>query len=88
MKFVSIVGARPEFVQVAVLSRALRARHTETLVHTGQHYDAGMSGRFFAELEIAPARDRPGRRLAPGERKSAEIMHRLAEAWRRSTPMR
>ncbi|MDQ2857847.1 MAG: UDP-N-acetylglucosamine 2-epimerase (non-hydrolyzing) [Candidatus Eremiobacteraeota bacterium] len=52
MRIVSIVGARPEFVQVAVLSRALRRHHTEILIHTGQHYDGRMSDRFFEQLGI------------------------------------
>jgi UDP-N-acetylglucosamine 2-epimerase len=53
MNVVSIVGARPEFVQVAVLSRALRRKHSEILIHTGQHYDVAMSERFFEQLGIA-----------------------------------
>ena len=52
MKVVTIVGARPQFIKAAPVSRALRQRHREVLVHTGQHYDAGMSGVFFAELGI------------------------------------
>ena len=52
VRIISVVGARPEFVQVAVLSRELRRRHEEILIHTGQHYDAGMSGRFFEDLAI------------------------------------
>ena len=56
MRIVSIVGARPEFVQVAVLSGELRRQHEEILIHTGQHYDTGMSDRFFEELGI-PAPD-------------------------------
>ncbi|BAM01658.1 MULTISPECIES: non-hydrolyzing UDP-N-acetylglucosamine 2-epimerase [Caldilinea] len=56
MKFVSVVGARPEFVQAAPVSWALRKTHTEILVHTGQHYDYAMSQAFFEELGV-PAPD-------------------------------
>jgi UDP-GlcNAc3NAcA epimerase len=53
MKVLTIVGARPQFIKAGPLSRALRqAGHEEFLVHTGQHYDRGMSDVFFEELEI------------------------------------
>lgn len=53
MKVLSVVGARPQFVKAAPVSRALRdAGISEVLLHTGQHYDHGMSGVFFDELGI------------------------------------
>lgn len=52
MKIVSIVGARPQFIKAAAISRELRKQHTEILVHTGQHYDYEMSGIFFDGLEL------------------------------------
>ena len=56
MKVLTVVGARPQFVKAAPVSRALRGDHEELLVHTGQHYDDAMSASFFRELEIqAPA---------------------------------
>lgn len=47
-----MVGARPQFVKAAAVSRVLRAAHTEILVHTGQHYDDEMSGVFFRQLGL------------------------------------
>lgn len=54
MKLVSVVGARPQFIKAAAVSRVLRQSPgvTEVLVHTGQHYDEDMSAIFFEELEI------------------------------------
>lgn len=54
MRIVSIIGARPQFIKAAAVSRVLRATPgvQEVLVHTGQHYDENMSEVFFRELEI------------------------------------
>lgn len=54
MKIVTIVGARPQFIKAAVVSRVLRANPSvqEVLLHTGQHYDENMSDIFFRELSI------------------------------------
>src|SRR5574341_2364643 len=50
----SIVGARPQFIKSAPVSRALSARFSEVLIHTGQHYDYGMSEIFFEEMQMRP----------------------------------
>jgi UDP-GlcNAc3NAcA epimerase len=52
MKVLTVVGARPQFVKAAPVSRVLRTRHAEVLVHTGQHYDEAMSAGFFRDLEL------------------------------------
>lgn len=53
MKVLTVVGARPQFIKAAVLSRAFLLNGVEEiLVHTGQHYDNDMSDVFFAELSI------------------------------------
>jgi UDP-GlcNAc3NAcA epimerase len=53
-KIFSVVGARPQFIKAAVVSRAIAETEgiTEVLVHTGQHYDNNMSDVFFDELDI------------------------------------
>jgi len=49
----TVVGARPQFIKAAPVSRALRAAGLkEHLLHTGQHYDAAMSAQFFDELDM------------------------------------
>lgn len=53
VKIVTVIGARPQFIKAATVSRACKsAGITEILVHTGQHFDANMSEVFFREMEI------------------------------------
>ncbi len=54
MKILTVIGARPQFIKAAVVSRALKeiVGLSEILVHTGQHYDDKLSSVFFEELEI------------------------------------
>lgn len=85
MKILSIVGARPEFVQAMPVScefakaRPASGRYHEVLVHTGQHYDYRMSQLFFEELPIPT----PDYNLAIGSgshaRQTAELLTRLEE---------
>jgi UDP-N-acetylglucosamine 2-epimerase len=62
MRVVTVVGARPQLIKAAAVSRVLRQHHTEILIHTGQHYDPEMSAVFFDELQI----DAPAFNLAVG----------------------
>jgi UDP-GlcNAc3NAcA epimerase len=56
VKIVTVVGARPQFIKAAAISRAIRSQFgdqiKEVLLHTGQHYDPGMSQVFFEELGL------------------------------------
>lgn len=74
MKVVSIVGARPQFIKAAVVSRALRQRHQEVLLHTGQHYDDLMSDVFFRELGIPLPDVNLGVGSASHARQTAEML--------------
>ncbi|GMQ81440.1 MAG: UDP-N-acetylglucosamine 2-epimerase (non-hydrolyzing) [Rhodothermia bacterium] len=80
IEIISVVGARPQFIKAAMVSRALKeAGIGERLIHTGQHYDDNMSSIFFDELDI-PA---PDINLEVGSgshaRQTGEIMVRLEE---------
>jgi UDP-N-acetylglucosamine 2-epimerase (non-hydrolysing) len=88
MKLFHIVGARPNFMKAAPVIEAIRA-HTaiqQSLVHTGQHYDANMSQVFFDQLGMP----RPDFNLEVGSgshaKQTAEIMVRFEEALSRGAP--
>lgn len=86
MKVVTVVGARPQFIKLAPVSRALRAQATEILVHTGQHFDDAMSEAFFRELNLP----RPDINLGAGgglpEMQLAAILPPLTDLLRRERP--
>jgi UDP-N-acetylglucosamine 2-epimerase len=73
MRIVTVIGNRPQFVKAAAVSRLLRERHDELLVHTGQHYDDELSRIFFEELGV-PA---PDRELGAGGGSAAEQTARM-----------
>jgi len=52
LKIVTIIGARPQFIKAAVVSRLLPSHVMEIILHTGQHYDENLSKVFFDELNI------------------------------------
>lgn len=78
MKVLTVVGARPQFIKAAVVSRVLRDRVgvKEVIVHTGQHYDKNMSEIFFEELNIPE----PDYNLGVGGGSHGEMTGRQLEA--------
>ena len=78
MKLLHVVGARPNFMKAApVLAAGERARLAQSLVHTGQHYDAAMSEAFFRDLDL-PA---PDENLGVGSGSHAEQTARIMIAF-------
>lgn len=78
---VSVLGARPQFVKAAAVSRALAEQPSlnEVIVHTGQHFDPEMSGRFFRELDIPE----PAHNLGIGGGSHGAMTGRMLEALER-----
>jgi UDP-N-acetylglucosamine 2-epimerase (non-hydrolysing) len=78
LRVLVVAGARPNFMKVAPVLRALSAAgHTAVLVHTGQHYDARMSDAFFADLAIPE----PDHHLGVGSGSQAVQTARVMEAF-------
>jgi UDP-N-acetylglucosamine 2-epimerase (non-hydrolysing) len=79
MHILHVVGARPNFMKAAPVLHALAKRRTvaQTLVHTGQHYDANMSDVFFSQLEIPSPDVNLGVGSGSHARQTAEIMTRF-----------
>lgn len=77
MDVMTVVGARPQFVKAAPVSRALAACGArEVLVHTGQHYDPGLSDVFFQQLQLP----RPAHHLGVGSASHGAQTGRMLEA--------
>jgi UDP-GlcNAc3NAcA epimerase len=79
MRLISIAGARPQFVKLAVISRAAAAsgQAQHSIIHTGQHYDAAMSDVFFRDLEIPAPDHHLGVGSGPHGEQTGEMLKRL-----------
>ena len=81
LKILTLVGARPQFIKAAAISRAIKNSFSdkieEVIVHSGQHYDANMSSVFFEELGL-PTPDHIFKLQAKGHSgQTAEILNQL-----------
>jgi len=79
-RIATIVGARPHFVKLLPLSRALRRSFDEIVIHTGQHYDFEMSRLFFDELELPEPARHLGVGSGPHGAQTGAMLARLEEA--------
>lgn len=86
MKVVSIIGARPQFIKCAPVSRELRHLAQEVLVHTGQHYDDSMSGVFFRELGLPEPEYHLGVGSGPHGRQTGEMLAKIEDILLREQP--
>jgi UDP-N-acetylglucosamine 2-epimerase len=76
VRIVTIIGNRPQFVKAAAVSRLIRERHDELIIHTGQHYDDELSRIFFEELAVPP----PDRELGVGSGTTSDQTARMLAA--------
>jgi UDP-GlcNAc3NAcA epimerase len=85
---VTVIGARPQFIKAAAVSRRFRERPgvRETLVHTGQHYDDNMSDVFFRELHLPAPRYHLGVGSGSHGAQTGRMLERLEEVLQRERP--
>jgi UDP-N-acetylglucosamine 2-epimerase len=76
-KILTIVGARPQFIKCAALSKEIRKHFNEVIVHTGQHYDQNLSDDFFKELNIPTPDYHLNANTVSGVLQIADIMIKL-----------
>ena len=76
MRLANVVGTRPQLIKAAALQPALRERHEEVFIDTGQHWDEAMAGTFFGELGLRA----PDRSLGIGGGTAAEQTGRMLVA--------
>jgi UDP-GlcNAc3NAcA epimerase len=88
MKILTVVGARPQFIKAAVVSRQLGKdkSFSEVIVHTGQHYDANMSDVFFSEMELPAPKHNLGVHADSNAEMVAQMIPKLMQVLREEKP--
>lgn len=87
MKVLSVVGARPQFVKLGPVHAALTAAgHQHVIVHTGQHYDHGMSDVFFDDLRIPAPNENLAVGSGPHGQQTGQMLERLERSFLAHSP--
>ena len=90
IKLINLIGARPQIIKAAAISRAIKNSFSNTIqdvvVHTGQHYDKNMSGHFFEQLDIPLPKHNLQCGSASHARQTAMIMERMEDVFIEENP--
>lgn len=88
LKVVTVVGARPQFIKAASVSRLLKTVANEVILHTGQHYDINLSQVFFEELDIPEPDYNLGVGSGPHGAQTGEMLAKIEAVLQKESPDR